>query len=246
MESWRKRSATGAVLTGIAFGFQQVFEKEREEPAIIMTTSGDPPRDLPVEAEVEHGRPRRSVVNIRPWLLDRAPPGAARKTGPTRPAPRATRPATAPETPPAATALTPRPAPPPKATEVIGRRATNRGEPRPDSGRPLRRDRRRRRRRSGRRRPGSRCAAPLVDEPERRAARSAASPEDDLDLKPTAMRRPEPLYGYVVGLELIFVSILNLTVTHGKGAPAHPATLRPRWGWWRRWPSSRSSARTIG
>ena len=70
MESWRKRSATGAVLTGLALGFQQVFEKEREEPAIIMTTSGDPPRDLPVEAEVEHGRPRRSVVNIRPWLLD--------------------------------------------------------------------------------------------------------------------------------------------------------------------------------
>ncbi len=72
MESWRKRSATGAVLTGLALGFQQVFEKEREEPAIIMTTSGDPPRDLPVEAEVEHGRPRRSVVNIRPWLLDRS------------------------------------------------------------------------------------------------------------------------------------------------------------------------------
>ncbi len=70
VEAWRKRSATGAVLTGIAFGLQQVFGKEREEPAIIMTTSGDPPRDLPVEAEVEHGRPRRSVVNIRPWLLE--------------------------------------------------------------------------------------------------------------------------------------------------------------------------------
>jgi hypothetical protein len=77
MEAWRKRSATGAVLTGIAFGLQQVFQKEREEPAIIMTTSGDPPRDLPVEAEVEHGRPRRSVVNIRPWLLDRSPTGQA-------------------------------------------------------------------------------------------------------------------------------------------------------------------------
>jgi hypothetical protein len=52
----------------------------------------------------------------------------------------------------------------------------------------------------------------------------AASPEDDRDLKPTTMRRPEPLYGYVVALELIFISILNLTVTHGRGAPAHPAT----------------------
>jgi hypothetical protein len=80
LESWRKRSATGAVLTGLALGFQQVFEKEREEPAIIMTTSGDPPRDLPVEAEVEHGRPRRSVVNIRPWLLD--PSGDRPRTQP--------------------------------------------------------------------------------------------------------------------------------------------------------------------
>ena len=78
VEAWRKRSATGAMLTGIAFGLQQVFGKEREEPAIVMTTSGDPPRDLPVEAEVEHGRPRRAVVNIRPWLLDtRGGPGSA-------------------------------------------------------------------------------------------------------------------------------------------------------------------------
>lgn len=52
-----------------------------------------------------------------------------------------------------------------------------------------------------------------------------ASPDDDLNLKPTAMRRPEPLYGYIVAVELVLVSILNLTVTHGKGAPAHPATL---------------------
>ena len=69
VEAWRKRSATGAILTGFALGLQQVFEKEREQPAIIMTTSGDPPRDLPVEAEFEHGRPRQSVVSIRPWLL---------------------------------------------------------------------------------------------------------------------------------------------------------------------------------
>jgi hypothetical protein len=69
VEAWRKRSATGAVLTGFALGLQQVFEKEKEQPAIIMQTSGDPPSDLPVEADVEHGRPRQSVVSIRPWLL---------------------------------------------------------------------------------------------------------------------------------------------------------------------------------
>lgn len=56
-------------------------------------------------------------------------------------------------------------------------------------------------------------------------SRAAASDDAELDLKPTTMRRPEPLYGYVVALELIFISILNLSVTHGKGAPAHPATL---------------------
>jgi hypothetical protein len=80
VESWRRRSATGAVLTGFALGLQQALGKEQEQPAVIMQTSGDPPRDLPVEAEVEQGRPRQSVVNIRPWLLsdrrDQTDPGA--------------------------------------------------------------------------------------------------------------------------------------------------------------------------
>jgi hypothetical protein len=71
-EGWRKRSATGAILTGIARGLQQVFEKEREEPSIVQETSGDPPTDLPVEADVQQGRARHSIVSIRPWLLGRA------------------------------------------------------------------------------------------------------------------------------------------------------------------------------
>lgn len=73
VESWRKRSATGAILTGFAFGLQQVFEPERKEPAIMMETSGAPPTDLPVEAELEMATTRRSVVKIRPWLLDEEP-----------------------------------------------------------------------------------------------------------------------------------------------------------------------------
>lgn len=76
LEAWRKRSATGAVLTGFALGLQQAFEKEREQPAIVMQTSGDPPKDLPVEADVQHGRPRHSVVSIRPWLLGRKAKGS--------------------------------------------------------------------------------------------------------------------------------------------------------------------------
>jgi len=75
-ESWRRRSATGAILTGFALGLQQAFSKEHEQPSIVMETSGDPPTDLPVEADMELARPRQSVVTIRPWLV-RSSPAAA-------------------------------------------------------------------------------------------------------------------------------------------------------------------------
>jgi hypothetical protein len=58
----------------------------------------------------------------------------------------------------------------------------------------------------------------------RRFTAPPASSEDELSLKPSAMRGTEALYGYVVALELIVVAIVNLTVTHGKGAPKNPQT----------------------
>lgn len=70
VESWRRRSATGAILTGFALGLQQALETSRDDPSIVVQTSGEPPEDLPVEADFEYGRPRQSVVQIRPWLLD--------------------------------------------------------------------------------------------------------------------------------------------------------------------------------
>jgi hypothetical protein len=73
-ERWRQRSATGAVLTAFAFGLQQVFEPERKQPAIIMQTSGDPPKDLPVEAQLEQLGPRQSSVTVRSWLLANGDP----------------------------------------------------------------------------------------------------------------------------------------------------------------------------
>ena len=72
VEAWRKRSAAGAILTGFALGLQEALETHRDEPSIVVQTSGDPPDDLPVEAEFEYGRPRQSVVSIRPWLLNAA------------------------------------------------------------------------------------------------------------------------------------------------------------------------------
>lgn len=69
VEKWRRNSATGAVLTAFAFGLQQAFEPERKQPAIVMQTSGDPPKDLPVEAHLEQLGPRQTSVTVRRWLL---------------------------------------------------------------------------------------------------------------------------------------------------------------------------------
>jgi hypothetical protein len=77
IERWRKRTATGTVLTAFALGLQQVFEPEREQPPIIMETSGEPPQDLPVEAQLEQLGPRQSSVTVRPWLLEANPTAPA-------------------------------------------------------------------------------------------------------------------------------------------------------------------------
>ena len=76
-ERWRVRSATGTVLTAFAFGLKEVFEPDRNQPAIIMETSGDPPRDLPVEAQLEQLGPRQSSVMVRSWLLGNNLPGSS-------------------------------------------------------------------------------------------------------------------------------------------------------------------------
>ena len=75
IERWRQRSATGAVMTAMALGLQNALETERKEPAIIMETSGEPPTDLPVEAQLEQLGPRQSTVTVRRWLLNGTPQG---------------------------------------------------------------------------------------------------------------------------------------------------------------------------
>jgi hypothetical protein len=69
VEAWRRRSATGALLTGIALGLQEALGTKREDAPIVVQTSGDPPTDLPVEADLAGLRPEDKVVNVRPWLL---------------------------------------------------------------------------------------------------------------------------------------------------------------------------------
>ena len=40
--NWMKRSATGAVMTGIAVGLQQALQLPRQEPAFVIEASGEP------------------------------------------------------------------------------------------------------------------------------------------------------------------------------------------------------------
>ena len=71
VEAWRRRSVTGAMLTGIARGLGQVFEPEREQPAIVAEAPGEPfgpPR--PVEAVLDPDDPTASTLVVRRWLLD--------------------------------------------------------------------------------------------------------------------------------------------------------------------------------
>jgi hypothetical protein len=69
VESWRRRSVTGAVLTGFALGLREALEPERQEAPIIVQVSGDPVDDLAVEAQVDELNPAESVVTVRRWLL---------------------------------------------------------------------------------------------------------------------------------------------------------------------------------
>ena len=83
VEAWRRRTATGALLTGIARGLGQVFEPEREQPAIVAEAPGEPfgpPR--PVEAVLDPDDPSASSLVVRQWLMDeRDAPGGGDLSG---------------------------------------------------------------------------------------------------------------------------------------------------------------------
>ncbi len=64
--SWMKRSATGAVMTGIAVGLQQALELPRQEPAFVIEASGEP--DDPnraIDLHIDPDNPAGSVAIVR-------------------------------------------------------------------------------------------------------------------------------------------------------------------------------------
>ena len=71
LEDWRRRSAAGAILTGIAFGLRQALELPREDPAIVVQAPGEPPGPpRPMELHMDPDRPEQAWVIVRPRLLD--------------------------------------------------------------------------------------------------------------------------------------------------------------------------------
>ena len=69
VESWRRRSVTGMLLTGIAFGLREALEPNPDKPPIIAEAPGEPPGDKAFDLNVDTDRPAESVVLVRPWLL---------------------------------------------------------------------------------------------------------------------------------------------------------------------------------
>jgi hypothetical protein len=64
---WMKRSAAGAVLSGIALGLQQALEQKREVPAFVMEAPGEPEDpDAPIILHFDPDDPTKTVAVIRP------------------------------------------------------------------------------------------------------------------------------------------------------------------------------------
>lgn len=72
MESWRSRSATGAIATAMAMGLQQVFEPERRRPAAVAEAPGDPyDENDPVTVDYLPDDAEGTRVHVKPWLLQK-------------------------------------------------------------------------------------------------------------------------------------------------------------------------------
>ncbi len=69
--SWMKRSATGAVMTGIAVGLQQALELPRQEPAFVIEASGEPDDpDRAIDLHIDPDNPAGSVAIVRRRSLE--------------------------------------------------------------------------------------------------------------------------------------------------------------------------------
>ncbi len=61
-----RKSAAGAMMTGIAIGFQKALEPERQEPAFVIKASSDPhDPEGPIELRFDPDDPTNTVAIVR-------------------------------------------------------------------------------------------------------------------------------------------------------------------------------------
>lgn len=65
VSQWRRRSALGAVLTGLALGLQEVFDPEDERSIVIEVDDDGLPTDLPVRVFLDPDSPAGSLCIVR-------------------------------------------------------------------------------------------------------------------------------------------------------------------------------------
>jgi hypothetical protein len=75
--NWMKRSATGAVMTGIAIGLREALEPRRPEVAFVIEASDPDGPDGPIDLHFDPDSPQNTVAVIR-----RTPPDNSGETPP--------------------------------------------------------------------------------------------------------------------------------------------------------------------
>jgi len=69
LPSWRKGPVASQFLAASMIAVRDVIYGKREEPAIVIEASGDPPNDEPLDVHLDPDHPEESVVIVKPWLL---------------------------------------------------------------------------------------------------------------------------------------------------------------------------------
>ena len=71
LAGWRRRTAVGAVLTGVALGLRQALDEPGERPAIVVD-AGERPFWPPKALDLRFlpDAPGQTWVIVRPWLLE--------------------------------------------------------------------------------------------------------------------------------------------------------------------------------
>ncbi|HEX7133217.1 MAG TPA: hypothetical protein VF228_11610 [Iamia sp.] len=64
VSQWRRRSALGAVLTGMALGLQEVFDPEEERSIVIEVDADGEPLDLPIQLFLDPDSPAGSLCVV--------------------------------------------------------------------------------------------------------------------------------------------------------------------------------------